>query len=127
MSEFVVDASAIVALYNGESGYQAVNEIRLVSLVSTINITEALSRLIRIDVTPQDARAFLNQGFPYAVAFDREQAELAGILHAEVRRWGLSYADCACIALGKLRDKTIVTGDRKWKELDLGVRIRLFR
>ena len=40
---------------------------------------------------------------------------------------GLSLGDRACLALASLTGRIVVTADRVWPELDLGIDIRLIR
>ena len=127
MSEYVVDASAIVALARGEKGFERIEEVREGSVVSAVNLMEAFSRIVRHDVEPERVHSFLQQAFPNIVPFDREQAETAAIIHARTRKLGLSHGDCACLALGNMRKATVLTGDRAWKQVSLGVKIVLFR
>ncbi|MEZ6064119.1 MAG: type II toxin-antitoxin system VapC family toxin [Planctomycetaceae bacterium] len=127
VSEVVVDASAVLALMLGEKGVDKVEEMREESVISTVNILEALSRLVRHDVNAERAQLFLRQAFPNAIAFDRQQAETAAMIHSATRSFGLSYGDCACLALGIVRRAPVLTGDRRWKELDIGVKVLLFR
>ena len=127
MSEYVVDASAIIALARGEKGFERVEEFREWSVVSAVNLMEAFSRIVRHDVAPQRVHSFLQQAFPIVIPFDREQSETAAIIHAGSRNLGLSHGDAACLALGSMRKATVLTGDRAWKQVDLGVKIMLFR
>lgn len=39
----------------------------------------------------------------------------------------LSFGDRACLALGKALGLSVLTADRKWHDLDIGVDIRLIR
>jgi ribonuclease VapC len=39
----------------------------------------------------------------------------------------LSLGDTVCIAMGRLLDLPVLTTDRIWTELDLGVEVRLIR
>ena len=43
------------------------------------------------------------------------------------KQHGLSLGDRACLALAKLRNLPVLTADTIWKELDLGVKIKLIR
>lgn len=127
MSEYVLDASAIIALARGEKGFEQVEEVRERSWVSAVNLMEAFSRIVRHDVQPERVHSFLRQAFPNIVPFDTEQAETAATIHAGSRNLGLAYGDCACLALGQLREATVLTGDRAWEQAGVDVKIMLFR
>jgi PIN domain nuclease of toxin-antitoxin system len=59
--------------------------------------------------------------------FTTGQAHRAAELHRATRRLGLSFGDRACLALGLEMESPILTADRTWGDLDLGVEIRLAR
>lgn len=127
MNEFVVDASAVIALARGERGFEQVENVRDRSVVSAVNLMEAFSRLVRHDVDPERVQSFLRQAFPSAVPFDREQAETAAMIHAGTRSAGLSLGDCACLALASLRKTPVLTADKAWLDLQLDVEIVMIR
>jgi PIN domain nuclease of toxin-antitoxin system len=47
--------------------------------------------------------------------------------HALTKAHGLSLADRACLALAKRLDLPVVTADRDWAGLDLGITVQLIR
>jgi ribonuclease VapC len=59
--------------------------------------------------------------------FDADQAVEVGGLEPALRGRGISLGDRACLMLARARGLPVLTGDRKWAELDLGVEVRLFR
>lgn len=127
MSEFIADASAILAFARGESGDKRVGEVRERCVVSTLNMMEAFSRLMRYDLPAESVQTFLRETFPRTVDLDRDLAETSAALHATTRGMGLSYADCVCLALGSRRKATVLTADRRWKDVPLDVSVELIR
>jgi len=127
VSSVVFDASAILALALGEVGSDMVRAARPDAVVSAVNHLEVVSKLLRTGLDEADVRHFLDEAFPRVVPLDRSQADGAARLHAESRELGLSYADCACLALAAERDLPVLTGDRKWTRIDVPVEVRLFR
>jgi ribonuclease VapC len=127
MSNVVADASAILAVARREAGMDAVLAARTHAIVSAVNHAEVVSHLLRIDLPFGEVDQFLAEAFPRVIPFDREQADIAGRLHAATRNKNVSYADCACLALAQARMLPVLTGDRKWLELGLQVEIRVFR
>ena len=66
--------------------------------------------------------------FPFTVAtFDQDMAEKAGALRDRTRDGNVSFADRACLALALENGLPVLTGDREWAKLDLGIEIRLIR
>lgn len=127
MSEFIADASAVLAFARGETGDKKVAEVRERCVVSTLNMMEAFSRLMRYDVPAESVQTFLRETFPRTVDLDRDLAETSAALHATTRGMGLSYADCVCLALGSQRKATVLTADRRWKDVPLDVSVELIR
>lgn len=127
MNNIVADASALLAVACREPGADAVLKVRADLVVSAVNHSEVVSCLLRHDLPRPEIDEFLTEAFPHILPFDREQADVAGRLHAVTRKQNLSYADCACLALAQVRNFPVLTGDRKWLDLGLPLDIRLFR
>jgi PIN domain nuclease of toxin-antitoxin system len=127
VSEFVADASAILAFVREEKGDKKVAKVREQCVVATLNLMEAFSKLVRYEVAADSVQGILRETFPRAIPLDRELAETSAVLHATTRTLGLSYADCVCLALGNQRKATVLTADRRWKEVDFEVTVELIR
>lgn len=125
MSNCVLDASALLAYVNAEPGMKAVEKVLDKCVVSTVNLLEAFSKLIRAGMAVDETQQFLRERFPASVDVDREQAETAAVIHAATSKHGVSYADSICLALGACRQLPILTADGRWKELDLGFKVTL--
>jgi PIN domain nuclease of toxin-antitoxin system len=61
------------------------------------------------------------------VDFDFALAAIAGRLRAATRSLGLSLGDRACLALAIERNCPVMTADRSWAKLNLGIPIQLVR
>jgi PIN domain nuclease of toxin-antitoxin system len=61
------------------------------------------------------------------VPFTQRLAMIAGLLVSRTRDRGLSLGDRACLALAMDLKLPVVTADRAWAALDLGVEIRQVR
>jgi PIN domain nuclease of toxin-antitoxin system len=59
--------------------------------------------------------------------FDVEAADETGSLWTATRDKGISLADRACLAVGRVLELPVVTADRDWLELDVGVDVRCIR
>ena len=127
MSSVVFDASAILALALGEHGSDMVRAARPDAIVSAVNYLEVVSKLLRVGLDEAEVLSFLGEAFPRVIPLDRSQADVAARLHAGSRELGLSYADCACLALAAERGLPVLTGDRQWTRIDVPVEVRLFR
>jgi len=59
--------------------------------------------------------------------FDMQQAHIAGNLWQQTKPFGLSLGDRACLALATHLDLPVLTADKIWAQLDIGVPVRLIR
>lgn len=127
MSNFVLDASAILAVLHREPGGEVVVPLASGALVSAVNVAEAGARLADWDMRDGEARrAILELGI-VVVPFDAELAFDSSALRTPTRRWGLSLGDRACLALAKREGLPALTADHAWLDLDIGVEVRLIR
>ncbi len=123
----VIDASAILALFNGETGGDAVARLGRGGYLSAVNATEVLTRQQDLDV-PFDAAVELLEGLQLSImSFDAARAAAAARLRPATRALGLSLGDRACLALAIELGLPVLTADRPWQRLDLGVEIQLIR
>lgn len=128
MNRVVLDASALMAVINGESGGEKLTpEIMSIAVTSTVNLAEVHGKLIQRGFAPDDAWRATRMTVQQAVDFTAEQAKIAGDLVAQTRSLGLSLGDRACVALGILLRAPIYTADKAWKKLNVGVRIHVIR
>jgi ribonuclease VapC len=125
-ADFVVDASAVLALLLGERIDKVDRAVIARGYISTVNLAETLTKLVSIGntVTGSDALEALDLRI---VAYDEPQAERTAQLWPATRQAGLSLADRACLALGLSLRLPVVTADRAWARLKLGMDIRLIR
>jgi PIN domain nuclease of toxin-antitoxin system len=123
----VLDASALLAVLLDEPGGDRVLPVLQGAVMSAVNLSESVSRAIDRGFPASDALALVDRFRLTVSAFDRKQAELAAGLRLAMRAKGLSLGDRACLALALDLDCPVLTADRAWAALDLGVDIRLIR
>jgi len=128
MSQYILDASALLALLNGEKGGEQVEEaIALGAAISTVNVAEVVSKLSD-DGMPEIAIAqTLGLLGLEVVDFNRFLAYQTGMLRPLTKHRGLSLGDRACLALARVRNLPVLTTDRVWKDLSLDIIVRLIR
>ncbi len=124
----VLDASALLALLHNEKGADIVEEaIFNKAVISSVNWTEviqkAIARNISIDNLDNELAAV---GLSF-LSFDMQQAYIAGSLWQQTKELGLSLGDRACLALTQHLDLPVLTADKIWQQLDIGVSIQLIR
>lgn len=95
--------------------------------MSSVNLSEVVSTLTDRGMPSEAVRsALLGLGLEIH-AFDEEAAFAAGALRTVTRSFGLSFGDRACLALARALDKPVLTADRAWKRLSLGIRVEVLR
>ena len=128
MNRIVLDASAVLALLNNESGADKLTpELLGNATSSTVNLAEVQTKLVSEGGRPDEAWQDTLSPIREAMPFTAEQARVAGSLVAQTRRLGLSLGDRACLALGITLKAPIYTADKSWKNLKLGIRIHVIR
>jgi ribonuclease VapC len=123
LSEVALDASALLALVQGERGGEKVSPMIPHAAMSAVNFCETVQRLRRGGMPIEAVTMILTPLVPEPVAFDRETAYIAASIHEKTRGQGISFADCACLALAIRRGIPAVTAERKWDACDIGVRV----
>jgi len=118
-NKVVLDASALLALIQNEKGADVVKPLLKRAVMSTINVTEVLAALQRVEIQPKDAIVSISDVIQELIPFDVEQAQCVAELQPYVRHKGLSLGDRACIALGLKLQAPIYTADKIWGELQL--------
>jgi len=123
----VLDASAVLALYFEEAGAGQVRSALPGARLSSVNYTETISKCLdRGEGIDTALRKIAAIGVEI-VAYDAGLARRAGELRPLTKRLGLSLADRACLALAEREALPVLTADRSWKSLSLGLDIRLIR
>jgi len=126
-SAVILDASAVLAHLLGErGGDEAVAELRN-SLISAVNWAEVVERAIVLGAWHDSLRSDVEATGAQIVPVEPAHAQQAGLLREPTRAKGLSLADRICFALALALDLPVLTADRAWAELDLGVEVRLIR
>jgi ribonuclease VapC len=128
MSRLVLDASAILAVINGEPGSETLTPRLLADAVaSAVNLAEVQSKLVSRGWTSEEAWEDATSPVRAVLPFDEEHARIAGDLIIQTRPLGLSLGDRACLALGVALSVPVYTAERAWKKVKADVRIHLIR
>jgi len=128
MSRVVLDASAILALIHNEAGAEKLTpEVLRDAVCSTVNLAEVQAKLVTRGWPPDDAWEDATSPIREAIAFNDEQAKIAGSMVTVTRQLGLSPGDRACLALGLSLRAPIYTAEKLWTKLKLGVRVHVIR
>ena len=124
--EVVIDSSAAVALAKGEAGAAALVPHYLAgAIMSSVNLAEFVQVLRRVDRDPEPYLQIFRDAGMRIVAADAQLAILAGELERTTRHVGLSLGDRFCLALAARTGRAVVTTDRVWRTIDLGIEVIL--
>lgn len=125
--EIVADASAVLAALKNEP-FTTVAPRRVVSaLISAVNLSEVLAKLADDGLTEAQSDMAVASPDLRIFPFDRAQAVGAARLCSLTRHAGLSLGDRACLALGLTLGLPVLTADRAWGNLDVGIEAILIR
>ncbi|MEN8237114.1 MAG: type II toxin-antitoxin system VapC family toxin [Pseudomonadota bacterium] len=127
MIDYVLDASALLALVNRETAAEKVAEVLPQSMMSSVSVSECVAVLSMIGMPHDEIEDMLFDLVPHVEDFTVEQALEAAYLRKITKSKGLSLGDRACIALGKTSGKIVITADKIWDSIDCGVKIKVIR
>jgi ribonuclease VapC len=127
VSEYVLDASALLALVHREPGAERVRAVLGRAAISAINLAEVVGRLSERGAAAGEIRRGLDRLRLTVLPVDEELGYAAGFLRPSTRRLGLSLGDRICLALALRLGATALTADRVWTRLATGARIELLR
>lgn len=129
----VLDTSALLAYLHGEPGADRVGEIlEQTSVMSVVNWAETLSWFTARDQNPVtiiqtlEAKGLLG-GLLEILPMTEEDALNIARLRPLTKAYGLSLGDRACLSLGLKLSVPVLTADRVWAELQVGVEVLLAR
>lgn len=125
----VLDASAILAIMFREQGTEIVEQYLDSSetLVSSINVSEVFAKQLELNIPIEQTIVFLGLLGIEIVDFNKESAIQAATLRKLTREWGLSLGDRACLALGQQFSCPVITADRAWGNMGLGIEVIVIR
>lgn len=127
MKETVLDATALLALLQEEPGAESVAEAIPQSAVSAINLAEVVGKLVDSGMPEEAVRTALSSLGIEVIPFDEDMAYRTGLLRPLTNPYGLSLGDRACLALGQRLGRPVLTADRVWASLKIGVKVRVIR
>lgn len=124
---YVLDSSAVIALVRREQGWEKVNATLDRSVISAINLTESMTKLIRQGGEPRLVERLLRALDLEVIPWDEELAWASRDLCPLAWTNGISFADRACLTLARHLDLAAMTADSEWKKPSHGVQVYLFR
>jgi ribonuclease VapC len=127
VAEAVLDASALLAFLQMEPGAKRVEAVLDRSIISAVNLAEVVSKAINNGGTLEGVSSSLSPLLMRVIPFEPEDAYISGSLRPATSRKGLSLGDRCCLALGLKTGLLVLTTDKDWLEIDVGVRVEKIR
>jgi PIN domain nuclease of toxin-antitoxin system len=123
----VLDSSAVLAVIFDEPGRDRAAAALADARIGAVNLSEVVAKLADRGYSDADLR-YTTAGLATLVQdFDMTQAVDAGMLRRGTRTTGLSLGDRCCLALAQSLGVPVLTADRAWADLDLGVAVEVIR
>jgi predicted nucleic acid-binding protein len=132
MATMILDAHALMVLFNDEPGAEEVEKILIKAesgspklLMSVVNWGEIYYSILRgASQEMAEAKAHEIAGMQIElVPVDADDLELVRQAAAFKATRKMSYADCFAAALAKIKNAELITGDREFKQLARDVKI----
>lgn len=120
-----MDASAVLALLKQEPGGENVDLGGAV--MSAVNQSEVILKLLDNGASVSQAKARFDDLALDVLDFDQIDVLEAATLRKPTKAAGLSFGDRACLALARRLDLPVLTGDRDWLRVSVGVDVRMIR
>ncbi len=117
----------MMAVIQNERGADAVLARIDGAAMSAVNLQELVSKFADRGLTEPDVDRMLDDISVTVHPHDAAQARVAGLLRVSTRAAGLSLGDRSCLALAVTLDAPVLTADRAWAALDVGVTIEVIR
>lgn len=127
VTRYVLDSSALLAVLLVEPGGDVVADAITHAIISAVNSAEVISKLVDKGLPLSDAARAVGIFQLQTEPFDAQQALAVASLRLATARHGLSFGDRACLALARKLTTPILTADKVWSKLDLGIEIKVIR
>ncbi len=127
MTDYVLDASAVLAVIQEEPGAERIEAHLDTGCISAVNLAEIVGKLQDRGLGDSEIDELIALLDLDTRILDKEGAVFMGKLRQPTKLAGLSLGDRACLALAHSLGATAITMDRAWKGLDIGVTIEVAR
>lgn len=123
----LLDSSAVLAVLFDEPGGDRVEEVLPQAAISAVNLAEVVAKLYDRGVSESDIAATLADLDLSVIPFDEATAMRSGRLRPLTLGLGLSLGDRACLATAQQGHYRVLTADRAWADVALGLSLDVVR
>lgn len=127
MNRRVLDASALLALANQEEGSDRVASALPGAAINAVNACEAAAALAKHGAPMPEVERLIKSLDLEIVDFDEAMVWRTAELRRLTKGVRLSLGDRACLATAEKLKAGVLTTDREWRKLRLGIRIQVIR
>ena len=125
--QYVLDASALLALLHDEPGGESVRPLFPAAVMSSVNWAEIVQKCVARGVDVDGLRSDLGSLGLRVWPFNADDAEASGRLWSTTKAFGLSLGDRACLALGQRLSLPVLTADWAWGSLNVDFPVQIIR
>ena len=127
-NKIIFDASAVIALFAKEKGFEVIKRHLKNAIISSVNISEVYKYCIdKQNLTADECKNIMGISGIKIIDFDEKQALIAADIYPKNKEYGLSLGDRACIALAIEKKYPILTCDKIWEKINLDVKFIMVR
>lgn len=123
----VIDSSVVLAILQKEKGFERLIPYLQNGILAANNALEIACVLHRNGLPLSRIQSIFQQLSLKPVPFAGNNIWAVTEIYSRTRHLGLGYSDCICLGLAKELQIPVVTLDRAWEGLNVGVEIILAR
>jgi ribonuclease VapC len=127
VSRVVLDTSAVLALCFAEAGAKKTAARGRDGIMSAVSYSEAIAKSTDYGMPLETVNHALASLKLSIIPFDERHAVAAASFRPATRSFNVSFADRACLGTAVLAQLPVLTGDRKWQDIDCPIEIILIR
>ena len=125
--EYLLDASALLALIFDEPGADQIRGVFDQCRIHSANLAEAMRKMVYLGMPADEVISRIAElHLEMITELAWEEAAAIARLGTEAKRLGLSLGDCLCLAVAATTGTVVVTADRRWSEIQ-GVDVRIMQ
>jgi PIN domain nuclease of toxin-antitoxin system len=127
--QYLLDASALLALLQDEPGSEIVAQHLSSSAISSVNLAEVASVLNKVGMPETEILALFDGLDLNILSYDKDTAIATCGIRQVTQQKGLSLGDRACLAAARQHQRIALTADQVWLDFQqtIGVDIVLIR
>ena len=125
--EYLLDASALLAVIFDEPGADQIRNIFDECRIHSVNLAEVMRKMVYLGMPVDEVIAgFAELHLEVITEVSWQEATEIARLGPEAKRLGLSLGDCLCLVVAAKAGLVVVTADRRWSDIQ-GADVRIMQ